>query len=230
VSDFAREEPVAFVAPRRALRLMSRGFAAAGVAGALLVTGGLTVVATAPPAHAEDCFDINGNPVSCEVPTTAPPTAPPTTAPPTTAPPTTAPPPPPPPAPSPPPAAPRTTAPPTTAIPLPPFPLPPVEETTTTVATTTTTVPATTTTTVPTTTTTAPTTTTVPPTTVAPTTHTAPAVPATHPTIVLTGEPTSSTKDTGSGGAHKLLLVVGLFITGGLIAEVAFGLNERRYR
>jgi hypothetical protein len=47
--------------------------------------------------------------------------------------------------------------------------------------------------------------------------------------VVLT-EPTASTKDAGNGNAHKLLLIVGLFITGGLVAEVAFGLNERRYR
>jgi hypothetical protein len=46
---------------------------------------------------------------------------------------------------------------------------------------------------------------------------------------VLTGRPTASTSD-GGNGPKRLLLVVGLFITGGLVAEVAFGLNERRYR
>ncbi len=59
---------------------------------------------------------------------------------------------------------------------------------------------------------------------------TTPLVPTPRPTVVLTGEPTSATRETGNGNAHKLLLVVGLFITGGLVAEVAFGLNERRYR
>jgi hypothetical protein len=86
-----------------------------------------------------------------------------------------------------------------------------------------------TTTTLPPTTVPETTTTTAPPTTVAPTTATEPVVPTPRGTVLLTGEPTSSTKD-GNSNAHKLLLVVGLFITGGLIAEVAFGLNERRYR